>query len=207
METKSTHCAGRSFPLGTVHVSPYKIEGLQGNDRTAFRQASRVVVGLFKQTMTLAAAVVTDLTTEEDRALGLGQLRTATTLAWTVGQLLGGVLSAHHRYLPAAVCVAQYVVASAITLAKLDLPAATHASEGAGAAGEGVSAAGEGVSAAGGPSVWRTARRLWSAEGVGAVLGLMLLHRLLARALSTMGSYYELDRCVLRRDLPLIAAP
>ena len=42
--------------------------------------------------------------------------------------------------------------------------------------------------------MWRTARRLWSAEGVGAVLGLMLLHRLLARALSTMGSYYELDR-------------
>ena len=55
--------------------------------------ASRVVVGLFKQTMTLAAAVVTDLTTEEDRALGLGQLRTATTrpgLPWRLRAL--GVL-------------------------------------------------------------------------------------------------------------------
>ena len=64
-------------------------------------------------------------------------------------------------------------MAGAITLIKLDLPVAAPPPPPRG---------GEGHK----PSVWRTATRLSAAPGVGAVLGLMLLHRLLARALGTM---------------------
>ena len=81
---------------------------------------SRVVVGLCKQTMTLATALLTDITSPEDRPLALGQLRTATTLAWTIGQLAGGHLAEHSQQLPAVVAVCQYVVAAGITWFFLD---------------------------------------------------------------------------------------
>ena len=57
---------------------------------------SRVVVGLCKQTMTLGTAIVTDLTEPAERPVALGQLRTATTFAWTVGQFVGGWLAPHN---------------------------------------------------------------------------------------------------------------
>ena len=89
-------------------------------DSTEVLLLSRVVVGLCKQTMTLATALLTDITSSEDRPLALGQLRTATTLAWTLGQLVGGHLAEHSQQLPAVVAVCQYVVAAIITWFCLD---------------------------------------------------------------------------------------
>jgi MFS family permease len=182
---------------------------------------SRVVVGLCKQTMTLATALLTDITSPADRPVALGQLRTATTLAWTLGQFVGGHLAEHSQALPAVVAVCQYVVAAFITWCFLDTggdrapPAAavvaaaalprsrrTRASGRSPSRSPSPSRRGSKKPASGsasvpsstGPSVWATAEKLASASGVGRLFALMAAQRLVARGLGAMGAFYELDR-------------
>ena len=118
---------------------------------------SRVVVGLCKQTMTLATCIVTDLTEPAERPVALGQLRTATTFAWTVGQFVGGWLAEYHQSLPAAVAVAQYALAALITLGYLDMPERKPPDPTPTAEAE----------AGGGRSIYRTAQKLATAPGIG----------------------------------------
>ena len=140
---------------------------------------SRVVVGLCKQTMTLATALLTDITTPADRPVALGQLRTATTLAWTLGQVFGGFLAEHSQWLPAVVAVCQYFVAAIITWFFLDTTSRSPSAPAPKAvAKRSVNKARRSPSrspapAAPGPSVWATARHLIGAEGVGRLFILM----------------------------------
>jgi MFS family permease len=54
--------------------------------------ASRILVGLVKQTMTITKTMLTRATTEESRAQHLGQLSASATLAWVVGPSMGAIL-------------------------------------------------------------------------------------------------------------------
>lgn len=153
---------------------------------------SRVVVGLCKQTMTLATALLTDITSPEDRPLALGQLRTATTLAWTIGQLAGGHLAEHSQQLPAVVAVCQYVVAAGITWFFLDTGTVGIASGNSHAAADAPRTATAGNRAH--SSVWVTAEKLMRVQELRLLFFLMGLQRLVTRGLGAMGAFYELDR-------------
>ena len=72
--------------------------------------ASRVVVGLFKQTMTLSLALVADTTAPADRAAVVARLSAAVSVGWAAGQAVGGTLAEHlGERTPAAVAVALFV--------------------------------------------------------------------------------------------------
>ena len=71
---------------------------------------SRVIVGLTKQTMTCSTALVTQLSHESNRTEDLGRLSSASTLAFAVGQSVGGVLaSAYGRRAPCFLAASLYV--------------------------------------------------------------------------------------------------
>eukprot|EP00658_Telonema_sp_P-2_P055754 TRINITY_DN44311_c0_g2_i2.p1 TRINITY_DN44311_c0_g2~~TRINITY_DN44311_c0_g2_i2.p1 ORF type:complete len:410 (-),score=111.69 TRINITY_DN44311_c0_g2_i2:67-1296(-) len=54
---------------------------------------SRVIVGLFKQTMTLATALTADVTSTEERASAMARLSAAVSVGWMSGQAAGGTLA------------------------------------------------------------------------------------------------------------------
>jgi len=56
---------------------------------------SRVLVGLVKQTMTVATTLLTQQTTSETRAKNLGRLKAASSVAWIVGPSAGALLYKH----------------------------------------------------------------------------------------------------------------
>jgi MFS family permease len=156
---------------------------------------SRVVVGLCKQTMTLATALLTDITTPADRPVALGQLRTATTLAWMLGQLFGGILAEHSQWLPAVVAVCQYCVAAVITWFFLDTSsnvatanpiAKRKPRRSPSPSPRGSRNRSHAPAAVPAPSVWSTAQKLVAAEGVGQLFILMAAHRLVSRGLGAM---------------------
>jgi MFS family permease len=174
---------------------------------------SRVVVGLCKQTMTLATALLTDITSPEDRPLALGQLRTATTLAWTIGQVVGGHLAEHSQQLPAVVAVCQYVVAAVITWFFLDTQGVVKTANGNLSSNDQAAAVEFRVprkpkrgrthrhsrspapsAAVETPSLWVTAEKLMRAQSLRQLFMLMGLQRLVTRGLGAMGAFYELDR-------------
>ena len=94
-----------------------------------------------------------------ERPVALGQLRTATTFAWTVGQMVGGWLAEYHQSLPAAVAVAQYALAALITLGYLDMPERKPPNPTPTAEAD--------ADAGGGRSIYRTAQKLAAAPGIG----------------------------------------
>jgi MFS family permease len=55
--------------------------------------ASRVTVGLVKQTMTISRAVITALSSDADRTRSLSHLRACGTLAFMIGPSIGGMLA------------------------------------------------------------------------------------------------------------------
>lgn len=175
-------------------------------DSTEVLLLSRVVVGLCKQTMTLATALLTDITSSEDRPLALGQMRTATTLAWTLGQLIGGYLAEHSQQLPAVVAVCQYVIAAFITWFCLDTSSGvggkdssarqTTAAELLGPS-KAIDTATDDTSQAANqvrPNLWATGKELVQERGVKSLFMLMGLQRIVTRGLGAMGAFYELDR-------------
>ena len=53
---------------------------------------SRIIVGLTKQTMTVSTALVATYTTQKERTQALGRLSSVSTLAFSLGQSLGGFM-------------------------------------------------------------------------------------------------------------------
>jgi MFS family permease len=72
---------------------------------------SRVIVGLVKQTMTCASALLTRLSSDATRAQIFGRLSSASTAAFLAGQSVGGVLSSRFgRRVPCYVASALFLV-------------------------------------------------------------------------------------------------
>jgi len=72
---------------------------------------SRVIVGLFKQTMTLSKALVADTTAPEERAAAVAQLSAAVSIGWMSGQAVGGTIAElTSEQTPAAIAVLLFVI-------------------------------------------------------------------------------------------------
>ncbi|KAJ1451766.1 major facilitator superfamily domain-containing protein [Pelagophyceae sp. CCMP2097] len=86
--------------------------------------ASRVLVGLCKQTMTASTAILTELTEPgAERALWIGRVSSAAQVSWIAGQSLGGALnSLGDASLPAAAAV--FLYAADFVLVRTTLPSA-----------------------------------------------------------------------------------
>ena len=111
----------------------YALVGLATNVETLV--LSRVLVGLVKQTMTCTLALITRLSTEDTRAQALGRVSSTSTLAFVVGQALGGAVSSRYgRRVPCFVASALFGCAFALVLCALPsvpTPAATAAARAA----------------------------------------------------------------------------
>lgn len=83
--------------------------------------ASRVVVGLCKQTMTASTAKMSELTSVgAERALWIGRISTASQLSWIFGQSVGGWLNAHGEpWLVSAVAVGVYAIDAVLVVLML----------------------------------------------------------------------------------------
>jgi hypothetical protein len=72
--------------------------------------ASRVLVGLVKQTMTSSTTLLARYTTKENRAMHMGRLSASTTVAWILGPSVGALLYKHvHVLAPVLLSVALFV--------------------------------------------------------------------------------------------------
>lgn len=78
--------------------------------------ASRLLAGFFGANISSAQAYIADVTTEENRAKGMGLLGAAFGLGFTFGPLLGGVLSGMHAD-PATLPPAPGLAAAGLSLA------------------------------------------------------------------------------------------
>ncbi len=62
--------------------------------------AGRILSGIFAANISVASAYVTDVTTEENRAKGMGMIGAAFGVGFLLGPALGGALSGHGYHLP-----------------------------------------------------------------------------------------------------------
>eukprot|EP01091_Cochliopodium_minus_P012613 TRINITY_DN3855_c0_g1_i1.p1 TRINITY_DN3855_c0_g1~~TRINITY_DN3855_c0_g1_i1.p1 ORF type:complete len:387 (-),score=95.54 TRINITY_DN3855_c0_g1_i1:84-1244(-) len=62
---------------------------------------SRVIIGLLKQTNTIANAYISDVTTNTKRTAELSYMRSVIGFAFMLGPTIGGYLSAYDMYIPA----------------------------------------------------------------------------------------------------------
>lgn len=101
-------------------ATSYAVVGLPGVGLYGL-VASRVVVGLFKQTMTASTAMMTELTTTgAERARWIGRISTAAQLSWIVGQSIGGYLNAvGEPWVVSTAAVISYACAAAVVLSTL----------------------------------------------------------------------------------------
>jgi len=149
-----------------------------------FLIASRVVVGLTKQTMTCSTALVTSLSDEASRTQALGRLSSTMTFAFIVGQSAGGWLA--QRYGRRAPCFAAALLFGLnICLIQLLLPAEPRS-----AAKPAAAAAADRSSLA---TLGESLRRSKDAfrGGGGRMLLLRLSYALLIRSCYSMHSLYE----------------
>lgn len=58
----------------------------------------RIVAGIFGANISVATAYVTDITTEENRAKGMGLIGAAFGIGFILGPALGGLLASHENY-------------------------------------------------------------------------------------------------------------
>lgn len=81
---------------------------------------SRVPIGLAKQTMTASRAIVSDCSSDSDRALVLSRVSVAAGLGFVVGPMCGGILSATlSPYAPPIISVFFFIVALVLVVASL----------------------------------------------------------------------------------------
>eukprot|EP01064_Diplonema_japonicum_P003206 TRINITY_DN1209_c1_g2_i1.p1 TRINITY_DN1209_c1_g2~~TRINITY_DN1209_c1_g2_i1.p1 ORF type:complete len:459 (+),score=63.63 TRINITY_DN1209_c1_g2_i1:35-1378(+) len=81
---------------------------------------SRVIVGLVKQTMTIATAFVTDETTTETRTNSLATLFSITNIAFIIGAPVGGILSTKSILYPVACSSVCYITGFLLCYFKIE---------------------------------------------------------------------------------------
>jgi MFS family permease len=105
-----------------------------------FLVLSRVVVGLFKQTMTASKAMAAAWSDDADRAEYMGLINSMATAAWVTGSAVTGFVRSVHPAAPSVVAVALYAIDAAIVI-KLLPPTASHSEGVAKKEGEAATAA------------------------------------------------------------------
>lgn len=150
---------------------------------------SRILVGLVKQTITITTSILTQCTTEENRAKHMGRLESSITAAWIVGPSTGAIL---FKYVDHA---APVLLACALFLCNLliaalflqdDIEATSMASETS-------TSTKEKKKQVKGQSFWTNFKSCFSSRVLGSVIASSLVFSWVNRATSyaSMGSYYE----------------
>lgn len=145
--------------------------------------ASRVLVGLVKQTMTVTTSILTQSTTETDRAKYMGRLESSATAAWTVGPSLGALI---YKYIDHR---APLLVASCLFLINMGLAAILVPNN----IEEQVSNSASNKKNTSKGSFWKNLKSCFSSKALGSIIASMILFSWVTRATSyiEMGSYYE----------------
>jgi MFS family permease len=82
--------------------------------------ASRLPIGLVKQTMTVSQSIICDCTSVgATRSLGLSRLGVAAGLGFIVGPMAGGILSSRSTFLPVQLAIALFLVELAVAYVQL----------------------------------------------------------------------------------------
>ncbi|XP_076991031.1 major facilitator superfamily domain-containing protein 9 [Tamandua tetradactyla] len=73
---------------------------------------ARVSVGIFKHTLSISRALLSDLVTEKERPLVLGQFNTASNMGFTLGPMVGGYLTELEGgfYITAFICFSVFIL-------------------------------------------------------------------------------------------------
>ncbi|KAF5926223.1 hypothetical protein HPG69_011350 [Diceros bicornis minor] len=73
---------------------------------------ARVPVGIFKHTLSISRALLSDLVTEKERPLVIGQFNTASSMGFILGPMIGGYLTELDGgfYLTAVICFSVFVL-------------------------------------------------------------------------------------------------
>jgi MFS family permease len=158
--------------------------------------ASRILVGLAKQSTTVSVSVLSAVTDKSTRSFHLGRLSSASTAAWIIGPSIGALL---HRYVgPGAPCVVACVLFGiniVLTLLFLNNEEMcgnepTHASSSSSSACTSNSTS---VQRQRRWSVWSNLQTCFSSRALGSVVVASLLVTWVTRATnySQLGNFYE----------------
>ena len=112
--------------------------------------ASRVVVGLVKQTMTSSKAMTLQWSSDRTRARAIGLTSSAATFGWVAGSSVTGILRGLSPSAPSAVAVSLYAVCASLVLSFLPLTPPRPGSGGSGGGSGGGSTGGGGGRSHGG---------------------------------------------------------
>ncbi|KAL3940089.1 MAG: hypothetical protein SGBAC_005299 [Bacillariaceae sp.] len=160
--------------------------------------ASRVLVGLVKQTMTVTTSILTKHTTEDNRTKYMGRLESSVTAAWVIGPSLGAILFKHvHTKAPALLASALFVVnviLAAFLLKDSDYTDTTAtASTKQPAKDNNNNNNNNKDSDISGYSFWTNLKSCFRSQSLGSVIASLLVFRWITRATSYsgLGTYYE----------------
>jgi len=163
--------------------------------------ASRVVVGLVKQTMTSSKAMTLQWSSDRTRARAIGLTSSAATFGWVAGSSVTGILRGLSPSAPSAVAVSLYAVCASLVLSFLPLTPPRPGSGGSGGGSGGGSSggsSGHSATSATKPAAARgfrdKARRVFGSSAIGRLLALKVGYGLIARAASSLQASWEMDR-------------
>lgn len=167
--------------------------------------ASRVVVGLVKQTVTASKALAAewaaaDPTGATSAADLMALVSSASTAAWLVGSAVTGAVRAWHPLAPSALAVGLYAIDAAVVVFLLPPAGRAAGSGGGGAAGGTAGNDDDGAAAAAKekkdrrPGFLASCRRAFGNRAVGRFLAVRILYSLLHRASTTLQDTWEMER-------------
>jgi DHA1 family tetracycline resistance protein-like MFS transporter len=104
---------------GYVLLGVASMPGWDPTTRLALVYLSRVIDGFTGGNVSTAQAYISDVTTSENRAKGMGVLGAAFGIGFSVGPFLGGVLGAHNVAWPAYAAAVAAFVAAVVTFLRL----------------------------------------------------------------------------------------
>src|SRR3990167_11290070 len=92
---------------------------------------SRFIVGIVKQTVSIATSIVADLpsTNEENMAKRIGKLNSFMGMGFIIGPICGGMLSSISYELPTMISASLFVLCSVITIIFVPSPPPSPLSE------------------------------------------------------------------------------
>lgn len=146
--------------------------------------ASRVLVGLVKQTMTVTTSILTKHTTEANRTKYMGRLESSVTAAWVVGPSLGAFLFKHvHTKAPALLASCLFVLN--VILATLLLKDSDYTDT--------ASKDTSNKQSTNTTSFWNNLKSCFYSKSLGSVIASLLVFQWITRATSYsgLGTYYE----------------
>ncbi|CAJ1954384.1 unnamed protein product [Cylindrotheca closterium] len=152
--------------------------------------ASRVLVGLVKQTMTVTTSILTKHTTEDNRTKHMGRLESSVTAAWVIGPSLGAIMFKHvHPKAPALLASGLFVVN--IILAAIFLKDNDYTDTDSQTVSK--QCANKTRIATSNASFWSNLKSCFRSKSLGSVIASLLVFCWITRATSYsgLGTYYE----------------